>query len=168
MSLLRHFLAGLSRRRPLLDPRLVREGFALDRFVQRPGFHRKLRVSLVLMWYCQCCMHVHSSLDNVQVAIDLFSFVFVATPPSPSGPGPPHSRGFYITHNDAPQSVGLLWTPLGEWTALHRDLYLTTYNTYNRQTSMLPVGFEPNNLSRRAPAGLRLRPRGHWDRLSNW
>jgi len=29
---------------------------------------------------------------------------------SPSGPGPPHSRGFYITYNDAPQSVGLLWT----------------------------------------------------------
>ena len=25
-------------------------------------------------------------------------------------PGPPHLRGFYITHNDAPQSVGLLWT----------------------------------------------------------
>ena len=29
---------------------------------------------------------------------------------APSGPGPPHSRGFYITHDDAPQSVGLLWT----------------------------------------------------------
>ena len=28
----------------------------------------------------------------------------------PSGPGPPHSRGFWITHNDAPLSVGLLWT----------------------------------------------------------
>jgi hypothetical protein len=23
---------------------------------------------------------------------------------------PPHSRGFLITHNDAPQSIGLLWT----------------------------------------------------------
>jgi len=29
---------------------------------------------------------------------------------APSGPGPPHSRGFYITHDDAPQSVKLLWT----------------------------------------------------------
>jgi hypothetical protein len=29
---------------------------------------------------------------------------------APSGPGPPHSRDFLITHNDAPQSVGLLWT----------------------------------------------------------
>ena len=25
------------------------------------------------------------------------------------GPLPPHSWGFWITHNDAPQSVGLLW-----------------------------------------------------------
>jgi hypothetical protein len=29
-------------------------------------------------------------------------------PPPPSGPGPPHSQGFSITHNDAPQSVRLL------------------------------------------------------------
>ena len=26
------------------------------------------------------------------------------------GPWSPHSRGFWITHNDAPHSVGLLWT----------------------------------------------------------
>ena len=36
------------------------------------------------------------------------------------------------SHNDAPQSVGLLWTS-----------DLTRYNTHNRQTSMPPVGFEP-------------------------
>jgi hypothetical protein len=29
-------------------------------------------------------------------------------PPPPSGPCPPHSRGFYITQNDALQSVGLI------------------------------------------------------------
>ena len=34
-------------------------------------------------------------------------------------------------------------TPLVEWSARRRDLYLTTYNTHNRQTSMLLVGFEP-------------------------
>jgi len=27
-----------------------------------------------------------------------------------SGPGPSHSRGFCITHSDALQSVGVLWT----------------------------------------------------------
>jgi hypothetical protein len=53
-----------------------------------------------------------------------------------------------ITHNDAPQLVGLL---LDEWSARRRDLYLTnrqhthnrqTDNTHNKQTSMPPVGFE--------------------------
>jgi len=35
-------------------------------------------------------------------------FLFGAT--APSGPGPPHSRDFSITPNDASESVGLLWT----------------------------------------------------------
>jgi len=34
-------------------------------------------------------------------------------------------------------------TPLDEWSARRRDLYLTTHNTHNRQTSMPTVGFEP-------------------------
>ena len=34
-------------------------------------------------------------------------------------------------------------TPLDEWSARRRDLYLKTHNTHNRQTSMLPAGFEP-------------------------
>ena len=34
-------------------------------------------------------------------------------------------------------------TPLDEWSARRGDLYLTTHNTHNRQTSMPPVGFEP-------------------------
>ena len=55
-------------------------------------------------------------------------------------------------------------TPLDEWSARRRDLYLTTHNTHNRQTSMPPVGFEPTIPAVRAAADLRLRPRGHWDR----
>jgi len=34
-------------------------------------------------------------------------------------------------------------TSLDEWSARRRDLYLTTHNTHNRQTSMPPVGFKP-------------------------
>jgi len=33
-------------------------------------------------------------------------------------------------------------TPLDEWLAQRRDLYLTTRDINKRQTSMLPVGFE--------------------------
>ena len=57
-------------------------------------------------------------------------------------------------------------TPLDEWSARRRDLYLTTHKTHNRQTSMSPGGIRTHNLSRRLAAGIRLRLRGHWDRLN--
>ena len=34
-------------------------------------------------------------------------------------------------------------TPLDEWSARRRDLYLTTHDTHNRKTSRPPAGFEP-------------------------
>ena len=45
---------------------------------------------------------------NKIVSFMAFVVVFGAT--APSGSWPPHSRGFEITHKDAPQSVGLPWT----------------------------------------------------------
>jgi hypothetical protein len=42
-------------------------------------------------------------------------------------------------------------TPLDEWSARRRDLYMTTHNTHNRQTSMPSAGFELS-----IPAGERL------------
>jgi hypothetical protein len=41
--------------------------------------------------------------------------------------------------------------PLDEWSARRRDLYLTTHNNNNRQTSMPPVGFEPTISSGERP-----------------
>jgi hypothetical protein len=66
--------------------------------------------------------------------------------------------GFAITHF---RHATLGRTPLDEWPARRRDLYLTTHNTQKRQITMLPVGFEPA-----IPASVdsRLRPRGQWDR----
>ena len=46
----------------------------------------------------------------------------------------------FLNHNDAPQSVGMFCT---SESVRRRDLYLTTHNTHNCQTSMSPVGFEP-------------------------
>jgi hypothetical protein len=40
----------------------------------------------------------------------LQSLLFYHGATDPSGSGPPHYRDFMITHNDAPQSVGLVWT----------------------------------------------------------
>jgi len=50
-------------------------------------------------------------------------------------------------------------TPLDEWSARRRDLFLTTHDTHKTQTSMTPAGFETNP-SKRAAADPRLRPRG--------
>jgi hypothetical protein len=78
---------------------------------------------------------------------------------APSGPGPSHSRGFQIAHNDAPQSVGLLWTS--------DQLVAETLPDNTQQTDIHALGgIGTHNLSRRAAADLRLRPRGYWDRLS--
>ena len=63
----------------------------------------------------------------------------------------------FLDHTQRSITVGR--TPLDEWSARRRYLYLTTHNTHNRQTSMPPVGFEPS-LSGRAAADLRLRLRG--------
>ena len=81
----------------------------------------------------------------------------------PLGQGPPHYRGFAITLRHT--TIGR--TPLDEWSARHRDLYLTTHNKYKRQIFMPSVGFKPHNPSKRAAADPRLRPCGHWDRPIN-
>jgi len=81
-------------------------------------------------------MHYHSTINLEFVCL----FIFGATDP-PSGPEPPHSRGFYITHNNVPQSVGLLWT--SDRLVAETSTWQHTHNTHNRQTSMPPVGLEP-------------------------
>jgi len=47
----------------------------------------------------------------------------------------------FLDHTQRRTTLGR--TPLDEWSARRRDLYLTTHNTHNRQTSTPPVGFEP-------------------------
>jgi hypothetical protein len=73
--------------------------------------------------------------------------VITSSPPPPpmarqplEGLGRLIFRGFTITHFRH-TTVGR--TPLDEGSARRRDLYLTTHNTHNRQTSMPPAGFEP-------------------------
>jgi len=68
----------------------------------------------------------------------------------------------FLDHTQRRTTVGR--TPLDEWSARRKYLYQTTHNTHNRQISMPPGGIRTHDLSRRAAADLRLRPRGHWDR----
>jgi len=47
------------------------------------------------------------------------------------------SRSHSVLHTSLGRTI------LDEWSARRRDLYLTTHNTHNRQTSMPPAVFEP-------------------------
>ena len=51
--------------------------------------------------------------------------------------------------------------PLDEWSALRRDLYLTTHSTHNRQTSINPDRIRTRNPSKRAAVDPRLRWGNH-------
>jgi hypothetical protein len=53
--------------------------------------------------------------------------------------GGPHYRGFTITL----RHTTLNRTPLDEWSAQHRDLYLTTHNIHKIQISLHTAGLEP-------------------------
>jgi len=69
----------------------------------------------------------------------------------------------FLDHTQRSTTVGR--TPLDEWSARRRDLYLTTFNIHNRHPC--PKWDSTHNLSRQAAADLSHRPRGHWDLLSS-
>jgi len=70
----------------------------------------------------------------------------------------------YLDHTQRRTTVGR--TPLGEWSARRRDL-TWLHSTFTRERDIhAPGGMRTHNLSRRAAADLRLRRRGHWERLS--
>jgi hypothetical protein len=80
---------------------------------------------------------------------------------TPSGSGPPHCWCFEI----ALRHTTLGRTPLDEWSARRRDLYLTTHNTHKIHTSMTQAGLEPAIPSSERPHTQTFRPRGHRERL---
>jgi hypothetical protein len=57
---------------------------------------------------------------------------------------PPMGQGFLIhkVSRSSRSRTTVSRTLVDEWSACHRDLYLTTHNIHIRQTSIRPVGFE--------------------------
>ena len=72
----------------------------------------------------------------------------------------------FLRFLDYTRRATVVRTPLDRWSSRHRDLYLTTHGTCNRQQKKIhaPDGIRTHILSRRAAADLHLRPRGHRDR----
>jgi len=92
------------------------------------------RCSLHMPAISACCRTFHSVCRERK-----WQHFFLPWCNSLSGPGPPHCQGFKITLRHA--SFGR--TPLGEWSARRRNLYLKTHITHSRLTSMPPAVFEP-------------------------
>ena len=107
-----------------------------------------------------CCRELYLSRNWARNLRSFIKCLFVFGATTPSGPGRPHSRGYWITHNDAPHSVGLLWT---SDQLVHRDIYLTTYTTLT--TEKRPCRrWDSNPQFQQVSVRSRLSPRGHWDR----
>jgi hypothetical protein len=72
--------------------------------------------------------------------------------------------GIVITHNDAPQSVGLLLA--SDQLVAETSTWKHTTNTTDKHPC--PRWDSNHDHSRRAAVDLRLRPRGQWDRMFIW
>jgi hypothetical protein len=90
---------------------------------------------------------------------------------APSGPGPSHCRVFTITL----KHTTLGTTPLDEWSARRRDLYLTTHNTHKRQTSIPTTGFELEIPASKRPqthalhrTAIGIGDRNHYISIKSW
>jgi hypothetical protein len=92
------------------------------------------------------CLAIQRCWQNfIEIGVSFLSYGSTAL----YGPGPPRFVEVSWSHILRHTTVGR--TPLDEGPARRRDLYLTTHNTHNRQTSMSPVGFEPTILVSERP-----------------
>ena len=94
---------------------------------------------------------LHNVMPHWWYTLKLYSFHGVI---APSGPGLPHYRGFTITFGGA--TIGR--TPLDEWSARRRNLYLTTHNTLN--STHVSGRIRARNPSQRAASDRRLSTSG--------
>ena len=91
------------------------------------------------LWFCERVQHPEHK--NIRVpAVDyhlLLTFFWCCDPTLSMA----FSFLSFLDHTQRRTTVGR--TPLDEWSTRRRDLYMTTHNTHNRQTSMPRWRFEP-------------------------
>jgi len=62
---------------------------------------------------------------------------------------------FQVLRSQSIRHITIGTAPLDVWSALRRNLYLTTHSTHKRQTYMSPGGVRTSNPSKRASADPR-------------
>jgi len=110
----------------------------LTNIAVRSGEYTQQSVSWATSWntLCQFLQLVCISVVPLKRFLDFF-FIWHDSPQWDMA----SSFTRFLDHTHRHTIVGR--TPLDGWSARRRDLYLTTHNIHNRQTSMAPVGFEP-------------------------
>jgi hypothetical protein len=151
--------------------------------VMKHEYRRRYKCNFMLGWSCilnymnnnqlgalfifsLLSCHTSTSLGRVSslsggrmyICAKLLLFIIFSGTVAQRGLWHPRSRGFVITHNDTPKTVGLLWTS---------DQLVAETSTlqHTQQTNIhAPGGIRNHDRSSRATVDLHLRSRGHWDR----
>ena len=91
------------------------------------------------------------TLIQSPVPTNNYCYILLSLPQWRWGRTPATASSFlrFLDHNQWRTTVGK--APLEKRSARRRDLYLTTHNTHNRQTSKTPAGFESEISARERP-----------------
>jgi hypothetical protein len=90
---------------------------------------------------CYCNLFMSVARSN-----SFFQFMVLQAVICTTAQQPPLGQGLLSIEDSRSHSVRLSTlgrTPLDEWSARRRNLYVTTHNTSKRQKPLPPVGFEP-------------------------
>jgi hypothetical protein len=109
----------------LQTTRPKREGHIRE-YINPPGIHCSKNLQLS----SHTTLFLHSKIQK---------YIFFSWVDSVREPRPPHCWGFEIILRHT--TLGRI--PLNEWSVRRRNLYLTTHNNHNGQTSISSARFEP-------------------------
>jgi hypothetical protein len=104
-------------------------------------YYLRIFPHLYTFWSLNVCLVVNSewfAVPNTALALCLISFFLCRCDPTRIMAS---SFTRFLDHTQRHTTVGR--TPLDEWSARRKDLYLTIHNVHNRPTTMPPVEFEP-------------------------
>jgi hypothetical protein len=108
------------------------------------------RINFLIFGHISVFQSILNSKSILKAESDCYAFHKVIFFLWRCGPTLAMASSFARYLDPAPRHTTFGRTPLDEWSARRRDLYLTTHNTQNGQTSVPPVWFEPT-----IPAGER-------------
>ena len=115
-------------------------GVVMVPLVQKNFYHQLLHFLVALAVGTMCGDALFHLIPHVSMLLKKKIFFFLLWRCDPTRVMA-YSFTRFLDHTQRRTTVGR--TPLDKWLARRRDLYLTTHNTHNRQTSMPPVGFQP-------------------------